>query len=90
MLGPVENIPRIPAATLPSAVWQSFLTAPAEPGEYRAALCPGDVGPDMRRWWTGRYWSEPYSVWWSEETKARCRATATLFMVYWQVPAKAH
>jgi len=63
--------------------WQPPHVQPAESGEYRAALVPGEASPRVRRWWNGRQWSQPYYDNWSEAEKAQCRKNSDGFLPYW-------
>ncbi len=64
--------------------WNPPDVHPPSVGEYRAALDPTSVDGDIRRWWSGGAWSNPYSINWGEPLKARIRSEASPCMVFWQ------
>lgn len=64
--------------------WNSPDTTPEVPGEYQASLDPSDTAPSIRRWWSGRGWSNPYSANWPAELIEKVRQQMSPFAVYWQ------
>lgn len=65
-------------------MWNPPETHPDTVGEYAAALEPAYVLPDIRRWWDGECWSNPYSVNAAPKTKERIRKEKSQFFVYWK------
>ena len=57
--------------------------APDKPGEYRAALDPTDASPDVRRWWSGSAWSNPYMATFPTALKEKIRKEVSPFMPFW-------
>lgn len=64
--------------------WNMPDSKPGAVGEYRTALDPRDTSADIRRWWNGHAWSNPYSKNFSEELKAKVRKEVSQFKVFWQ------
>lgn len=64
--------------------WKHPDVTPTEPGEYQAALDPTDSSSEVRRWWTGSAWSNPYMMTFSEQLKARIRKEISPLMPFWK------
>lgn len=64
-------------------IWNSPDVKPDKPGEYRVALDPADASPEVRRWWSGAEWSNPYLVTFSAALKEKIRRESSSFMPFW-------
>lgn len=64
--------------------WHHPQYYPEEPGEYKTALEPSYSYSDVRRYWNGSTWSNPYMSNWSEELKNKIRAEQSSFLVFWK------
>lgn len=63
--------------------WNNPDVTPEKPGEYRAALDPADASPNVRRWWSGFGWSNPYFCTNPEVLKDRIRKEASALRAFW-------
>ncbi len=66
------------------ADWNPPQVRPTAVGEYRAALEPLEAAPSSRRWWNGRWWSNPYHAHYEPEVIERIRQEPSVFSPFWQ------
>ena len=63
--------------------WNPSCTFPTEIGEYHAVLDPQSASKSMRRFWNGKTWSAPYSIYWDKHLQEKAKKEACQFQPAW-------
>lgn len=66
-----------------NVIWKLPRENPTKPGEYRSAFDPRGFNENMRRWWNGSNWSNPYGTDGTENDKRKAKSKNSPIKPYW-------